>query len=402
LSIKSKRIVSVVMSVVFVLCTAFATSGLTDSQKSQLNKDISALQSESKKIQNEINALKKQKNNQAAVLAAIEKQIANITAQINRCNAEISSINSKIAANKAEINKKNEEIAADKLAFQKRIRALYMSNSNNTAKILLGSESFSEYLQMAQLTASVSARDKQIMNDLKEDIKELEAKNAENEKLLQSQVAIKGTIVEKQSALKAQQSEASALYNSIASEQKQSEQEKASVDSEIKAKQKALEDAIRGASGSYAAFINPNNNVQWPVNGFRSISAGFQSNDSVHKGHHNGIDIAGGGIQGQPIRAMADGIVTIAYNGCSHNYKKSGNCCGNGYGNYCVVNHGTIKGNNYVAYYAHASSITVSVGQKVTQGQVLGYVGTTGWSTGYHLHFGVLKNGSWINPLALF
>ena len=78
----------------------------------------------------------------------------------------------------------------------------------------------------------------------------------------------------------------------------------------------------------------------------------------------------------------------------------------NGYGNYCVVNHGSLKINgntsNYVAYYAHAQKIIVSQGQYVKQGQILGYVGTTGWSTGYHLHFGMLKNGSWINPYPLF
>jgi len=395
-----KRIVSVIMCAVFVVCSAFVTSGLSDSEKNQLNKDIAALQEESNKIQSEINAIKKQKNNQGAVLAAIEKQIANITAQINRCNAEISSINSKIAANKAEIDKKNNEIEADKMAYKKRIRALYMSDSNSTIKILLGSSTFSEFLQMSQLTASVSARDKQIMDDLKAEIKELEAKNAENEQLLASQVAIKSTIAEKEAALRVQENEASKIYNSIAAEQKQTEAEKKSVDNEIRAKQKQLEDSIQGAS--YAAFINPVNNVQWPVNGFRNISAGFQSNDAVHRGRHNGIDIAGGNIAGQPIRAMADGYVTVAYNGCTHNYKKSGNCCGNGYGNYAVVNHGTINGSNYVAYYAHAQRIIVSVGQYVKQGQVLGYVGTTGWSTGYHLHFGVLRNGGWINPMSLF
>ena len=122
--------------------------------------------------------------------------------------------------------------------------------------------------------------------------------------------------------------------------------------------------------------------------------------------NHNGIDISSGGIAGQPIRAVADGYVTLAYNGCSHNYGKYGNCCGNGYGNYCVVNHGTLKiggaSSNYVAYYAHASRVIVSPGQYVKQGDILGYVGTTGWSTGYHLHFGMMKNNYWINPYPLF
>ena len=146
--------------------------------------------------------------------------------------------------------------------------------------------------------------------------------------------------------------------------------------------------------------------MQWPVNGHFYISAHYKSNDAVHKGHHNGMDIAGGNIAGQPIRAVADGYVTLVNNKCTHNYGKRGNCCGNGYGNYATVNHGTLTINgssaNYVAYYAHASKIIVSPGQYVKQGDIIGYVGTTGWSTGYHLHFGLLKNGGWINPYPLF
>ena len=394
------KCISVLLCICFVFGSAFSVLSLTDSEKAKLNSDIAKLQQESKAIQNEINKLKSQKNNQGAVLEAIRKKIANTQAQINRCNAEINSINAKIAANKAEIDAKNAEIASDKLKFQKRIRAIYMSNSASTVKVLLGAENFSEFLQLSQLTASVSARDKAMMEELAAAIEVLNQKNEENQKLIDEQVAVRSTIAAKQAELKSDENEAASIYNSIASEQKQSEAEKAAVEKDIRAMQKKLEDDIKAKN--YASFINPNTGFMWPVNGFRGISAGFQSNDSVHKGHHNGIDIAGGGIAGQPIRAIADGYVTLVSNSCSHNYKKSGNCCGNGYGNYCVVNHGTINGANYVAYYAHAERIIVGNGAHVTQGQILGYVGTTGWSTGYHLHLGIMKNNVWVNPYPLF
>lgn len=394
------RIISVALCLCFVFCSAFSVLSLTDGEKAKLNNDIAKLQQESKAIQSEINELKKQKNNQAAVLEAIRKKIANTQAQINRCNAEINGINEKIRANKAEIDAKNAEIEADKLQFQKRIRAIYMSNSASTVKVLLGAENFSEFLQLSQLTSSVSSRDKAMMEELAEAIKTLNEKNEENQKLLNDQVAVRSTILAKQAELENDENEAASIYNGIASEQKQSESEKAAIESNIRAMQKKLEDDIRARS--YASFINSNTGFMWPVNGFRGISAGFQSNDSVHKGHHNGIDIAGGGIAGQPIRAIADGYVTLVSNSCTHNNKKYSNCCGNGYGNYCVVNHGTIGGANYVAYYAHAERIIVGNGAHVTQGQILGYVGTTGWSTGYHLHLGIMKNNVWVNPYPLF
>ncbi len=387
-----------------IAVTSLSVMALTQKEKDQLNNDIANLKQQASAIQSEINKLKSEKADQGAILAAVRKKIANTQAQIDRCNQEIASINSNINANKAEIAAKEAEIEDDIFEFKKRLSAMYMSNSDNSIQILLGAENFSDFLRLSQFTASMSARDKKLIEALKSEISVLNDKNKENEKLLNDQVAIKSTINEQQRELEAQENEAAAIYNNIAAEQSAEQKDLDAVNAEVKKLQKKLEDDI--ASKQYATFINPNTGLQWPVSGHFNISAHYKSNDAVHKGRHNGMDIAGGGIAGQPIRAVADGYVTLVNNGCSHNYKKYGNCCGNGYGNYCTVNHGSLNINgstsNYVAYYAHASKIIVSNGQYVKQGQILGYVGTTGWSTGYHLHFGMLRNGSWINPYPLF
>lgn len=401
MKISLKRVITIVLCIAMVVTSSLYTAAAS---KDQLNKDIANLKQQASAIQSEINKLKAEKADQGAILAAIRKKIANTQAQIDRCNQEIASINSNINANKAEIAAKEAEIADDILEFKKRLSAMYMSNSDNSIQILLGAENFSDFLRLSQYTASMSARDKKLIEGLKAEIGVLNEKNAENEKLLKEQVSIKATIDEQQSELEAQENDAAAIYNNIAAEQASNQKDVDAINAEIKKLQKQLENQI--ASGNYSTFINPNTGLQWPVSGFFRISAGFQSNDAVHKGHHNGIDIAGGGIAGQPIRAVADGYVTLVHNGCTHNYKKYGNCCGNGYGNYATVNHGTLTVNgssaNYVAYYAHASKIVVSNGQYVKQGDIIGYVGTTGWSTGYHLHFGMLRNGGWINPYPLF
>lgn len=404
MKISLKRVITVILCIAIGVTSTLYTAALTESQRNQLNNDIAELKQEASEIQSEINRLKAEKSDQAAVLDAIHKKIANTQAQIARCNQEISSINATISANKTEIAAKEDEIAADQLAFKKRIRAIYMSNSDSSVQVLLGAEDFAQFLQLAQLTSSVSSHDKRLMEDLKAEIDVLNEKIAQNEELLKQQVSIKNTIAEQQSELESQENEAAAIYNDIAAQQAESQEDVDAINAQVKKLQKQLEDDI--ASKSYTTFINPNTGLQWPVSGFFGISAGFKSNDAVHRGNHNGIDIAGGGINGQPIRAIADGYVTLVNNSCTHNYKKSGNCCGNGYGNYCTINHGTLNINgssaNYVAYYAHASKIIVSNGQYVKQGDIVGYVGTTGWSTGYHLHLGILKNGTWINPYPLF
>ena len=137
----------------------------------------------------------------------------------------------------------------------------------------------------------------------------------------------------------------------------------------------------------------------WPVAGYYGISSPFGQRS---RGFHSGMDISGAGISGRPILAIADGEVYMVNKNWTSAQGYSGYAS---YGNFCAVNHGTmtIKGSSakYVAFYAHATSIIVSVGQKVKQGQVLGYVGTTGNSTGPHLHIGIQKNGSWVNPYPL-
>lgn len=128
------------------------------------------------------------------------------------------------------------------------------------------------------------------------------------------------------------------------------------------------------SSGSVSLGISLIN----PVSGV--ITSRFGSNDSVRSHAHSGLDIAA--PYGTPIKAAASGTVTF-----------SGNA-GDGFGNYVIVSHG----NGVTTVYAHCSSLLVSSGQTVSQGQVIARVGSTGNSTGNHLHLEVRKNGVTYNP----
>ena len=324
--------------------------------------------------------------------------MAVVQKQINACNKQINLINSQIAANKAEIDKNNKQIESSKEGLKKRLRAIYMSNNGSNVQILLGAEDFAEFLQLAQLTAAVSARDKKMIEDMIAQIKALEEKQKVNDKLLEEQVAIKATISEKQAELSSQEKEIQSVIDTIAADKGEVERDNKKVEQELKAMQNAL-NAIVGSAGS-TNVVYKGDQFLWPTPSISKISSYYGPRWGKN---HNGLDISNG-TYGAAVIAIADGVVETYWNSCTHNYGKKPltTCCGNGYGNYITINHGTKDGKTYVAYYAHLGSITVSKGQAVTKGQIVGYVGSTGRSTGAHLHFGILVNKSWVNPLNFY
>ncbi|MDE7389655.1 MAG: M23 family metallopeptidase, partial [Lachnospiraceae bacterium] len=150
---------------------------------------------------------------------------------------------------------------------------------------------------------------------------------------------------------------------------------------------------------SYSEIIDdpqPSAGYMWPVPGHYTLSS--QWNEDRDSYNHGAIDISDGGIMNQAVVAAQSGTVILSNSDCVHNYGKGddGNCgCGGGYGNYMMIDHGDGK----ATLYAHLTSLTVSSGSYVQQGQVIGYVGTTGWSSGPHLHFETRLNGVKYNPM---
>ncbi len=391
------KFVSIVM-ILALTFTAFFANDVGAASKSEIQQEISKLEQESQRLEAEIKGLQGQINKKEELKTAIERKMANVQSQINACNRQIASINSKISANKAEIAENNKEIEADKLAFKKRLRAIYMSNSGSSLQILLGAEDFSDFLQLSQLTSSVSARDKKMIEELVAEIKKLEEKQKENEKLLDEQVKVKATIDAKKAELAEEESKIQSVINSIRGDQAEIKEDNAQVEKELKQMQKELAAILYSSGNSNTNIVYDGKDFLWPTPTVSVISSYYGPRWGRM---HNGIDIANGRCWGDKIIAIADGVVTTYSNSCTHNYGKKPvrNCCGSGYGNYITINHGTKNGRTYVAYYAHMASIVVSKGQRVKKGQIVGYIGSTGRSTGAHLHFGIAVNGAWTNPM---
>jgi murein DD-endopeptidase MepM/ murein hydrolase activator NlpD len=153
---------------------------------------------------------------------------------------------------------------------------------------------------------------------------------------------------------------------------------------------KAMEEAQAEIDAIYAQ-LDPTDDVYeggqllWPaVKGSTYISCDYGWRFSGTD-FHTGIDLTGGGIYGQPILAAASGTVI---------YSQTTYTAGKGYGIYLMIDHGS----GISTLYGHCSALAVTTGDTVTRGQVIAYVGSTGWSTGPHLHFEVRINGTYTSP----
>lgn len=386
-----KRVCSVVLvfAVVFTVCS-FGFSANADAKLDELNR-------ETQKITDEINKLKKEKADQTVIKNALDKQIASLQREIDAYNKVISECKAAIAQSEATIAEKNKEIEQTKEDFKKRIRSIYMSNTNSNVQILLGAESFADFLALSELTQCISAQDKAMVDKIVATIGEINDEIEANKQRQSEQDAAKAYVVEKQNLLNAQVDEVNAVISTI-------NKSTNSANSDLKKLEKEKNEYLQSLLGGEVSSEPFDGVFRWPTPGYTYISAGWQSNDSVHNGHHYGIDIAGGSIRGSAIRASATGKVVESNNSCTHDYKKYSSCgCGHGFGNFVKISHGIYNGKYYNTLYGHMKNTAVSTGAYVASGQVIGYVGCTGWSTGNHLHFAVMQGTSpnnmyYVNP----
>jgi murein DD-endopeptidase MepM/ murein hydrolase activator NlpD len=357
---------------------------------SDYKEQIKDLEDEKKEIEEEIKKLNAEKRDEKAQQTALNKRIDNLQSQINICNNQLNSFDEQIAELEKEIENKGVELENAKYVFRQRLRAIYMSGGLTTTNLsmLLSAENLGDLLSKTELTKSINSYDKALTEKIVKEIDSIEAKRTEIDTLKAEQESIKATLAEKKKELNVQVGEVNDNISDLNSDIKD-------YNSQINKIEKAMkeyEDAIKAAQnvGSDQKY---DGNFKWPLPGYYTITSpyGYRIHPITHKRKfHKGVDISGSNVKGKPIVAAADGIVSIAQ------YNSS-------YGYYVMINHGTADdGKSYVTLYAHMTRYVVKVGQKVTKGQTIGYVGTTGSSTGYHLHFEIRANGNTTNPMSYF
>lgn len=383
---------TVVISLLLCVCLLFSSASVNaaSTSMSELNKQLAELQAEADRINNNINSLKGDIKNASALKNEYNKQLKNLQDQIDACETHISNYQKEIEAIEQDILKSEEEIKATKVLLKQRIRSLIMLG-NNELSILLSNGEFSEYLNAEGLAKRISAYDQAIINEINAHIDEIEIKKQEIDKQKSEMLSVKQTLDAKYSALSKKEDEVNAELSKLYAENKDLQADLDRVNTAKAEFEKIIADLIAGEQGDHNSQYT-GGTFTWPVPGYYKITSYYGNRkdpfDKTSNEFHKGLDISGSGIGGKPIVACASGKVTFAgFNEW-------------GYGNYVVLNHGNnAKGQLLTTHYAHMRSVAVKSGQYVARGQIIGYVGTTGSSTGNHLHLEVRLNGSHTNPL---
>lgn len=372
-----KRIFSALFALMLLLSqTAYAAKSVND-LKSELEtnkKETEKIKKEIKEKQEDKNAATAKINELDIEISGVQDDIDSVQSVINEKQAEIDAANTKISGLNTDIDKTTEKLKA-------RMKVMYEYGSTSYLEILLESKGFSDLFTRIAAIQAIVRHDNSVIDDYENQINELEAAKQIIVSEQEEQIAAKDILTTEQSKLETLRNERSAVVAQLNSDiaaleaaEKQKEKDAASLQSEIS---KAL------SKSSNTVVYKGNGKFGWPSAASTRITS--QYGYRIHpifgtKKLHRGIDI--GAAAGTGVLAAEDGVVlTAGYN--------------NSYGYYITINHG----GGYVTLYAHNSKLLVKSGQSVTRGQVIAKCGSTGNSTGPHIHFEVQINGQLANPL---
>jgi murein DD-endopeptidase MepM/ murein hydrolase activator NlpD len=342
------------------------------SQKNELKQQLSAIAADKNKVLEQKNLLEQRIN-------VIQEEIDNIAQQITKYDNLISVKTEELAENQKQEAKQNE-------LFCQRVRMMEEEGEVSYWSILFNSSSFAELLDRFMMVEEIMEYDNAIMEQLLETRKQIEADKAELEAARKEQEAARKVQQAAKDELKTEENKVEGTLSEInAREDKLQEAHNRlqaaanAMDAEIRQKEKELEKQM-ASSGS---TIVTESGFIWPLSRDKILTSFFgnRRHPITGKKHsHTGIDVSAAG--GTPILSSKSGVVIKStYN--------------NSYGNYVVVSHG----NGQTTLYAHMKSRAAKVGQSVKQGQTIGYVGSTGSSSGNHLHYEIRVNGVRQDPL---
>lgn len=426
---KNKRNTWLKRAAAFVLCAALVlvtgvfptrvqAKSLDDLKKdyNELEKEIEANQKKLENIQNQqasnaekMKLLSSQAEAISSQLDVLNSQLSVLNADIADYDREISALDKKIADAQSKIDKIDADISATQEKISERLRATYMAGSSSWIEILLESDSISSLLLRIQLLASVTENDNKLISKLEKQIEELNAAKAELDKDKKALEEKRSLLVEKKSeldsknkTLSSKQSAYNANYRQISALMTSLDRSSAEYQQELQrqyrkraAFERQIDQFVSGGSQGGDNDYYDNGEMLWPVPYKNSyISAGYGYYDPEGDGTytmHPAIDIV-----------VRENGVNVSY-GKNIIAAQSGKVLVRGYsdvgGNYITIDHG----DGYRTYYGHCSKIIASAGQYVEKGEVIAYIGNTGYVTGPHVHFQVMqvKNGvvNRLNPL---
>ncbi|WP_100065645.1 murein hydrolase activator EnvC family protein [Miniphocaeibacter massiliensis] len=425
MSFSKKKMVALLLLSSVSLTTVSYADTITELENKKSTKESSV-----NELKTSIDELESKKNTLYGEVDGINSEISAIESQISDLKAQISGLESQIAETEAEIASLEADIAENQKEFEERASVMYQNSQVGYLDIVFSSSDVDDLLSKVSTMKFLTEHDKDVINSLKNDKIELDAKKDELDGQKLALEIAKGNLDSKNSELQSAKASKYELINDAIKKQDLTQEEINKLESEIKgldgniskeksaaeakkaeekraAERKATESKQKsqssnsgsssknkGNGSSSSSNVNKESSpsvsndlgsgtLGWPVPSTRRVSSGYGYRIHPISGKssfHMGIDVPA--PLGTPIVAAESGtVISASYSGS--------------YGNLMKVQHD----NGIVTYYAHLSGFRASVGQRVSKGQTIASMGSTGNSTGSHLHFEVRVNGSHTNPL---
>ena len=368
----------------------------------KIEDELGSLKSENADIQAEIDAVRQQytaASNQIQDLVnrknAVDQEIALLHSQILNINQQVIAYGQLIADAQDDMDEESQRLDELNEKHKARIRAMEEGGTVSYWEVLFQASSFTDFLDRMAMIEEIAQSDQRRLEEIQQAADDLSSTQAKMQQELRSLAEAQQTLADSESLLAEKRTESDGLLRSLAAQKEEfelllddSEAKQDALMKEIAQKEKELANAQYEEKLAKLALQgqNPPSNATWitPVSGYTITSAFGMRIHPVYKYAlmHNGIDMAC--PQGTPIYATRAGTVTTA------SYQAGGA------GYYVSINHG----DGFSSIYMHMTNYVVSSGQSVAAGQLIGYVGSTGVSTGPHLHFGVSYAGTYVNPMA--
>lgn len=416
---KFQKIVCIALAVLILgsLVSGALMVMVSAASSKEIEKELIALREEQAELKKQSDALEASiSENQAKTQTLVEKK-ADIDQQMEMSRQTIENLNGQIQSYSLLIAQKQDELEETE-AEEKRLNAQYktrLRSMEETGKIsywsiLFGASSFSDLLDKVNMINEIAESDQLMLEKMADVAAQLADERAELETQMAELEQAKLDLAAQQATLEAQREESNKLilqmaaeYDALSEEYQEYERLEDEMSEQIKKTETDYFNALSREEAARQAELNRQNNNK--VSASASASAGTVTSSTggflyplpyavsitdaygyrIHPlsgtyKWHNGVDFAAG--SGTAIYATKSGTVTSA-------------CYNEAYGNMVTINHA----DGYSSLYGHMTNYTVYAGDYVTQGQIIGYVGSTGWSTGPHLHFTIYYNGADVNPM---
>lgn len=415
---KIVRIISIVLAAVILLSlvsTALivmvhaANSSEIKSKLADLRAKQAEIQKQSDELEKSIAENKSQTKTLVSQKAEIDQEMEMSRQKIENLNEQIQQLNLLIAEKQTELEASVAKEEALQKQYKARLRSMEETGSVSYWSILFRASSFSDLLDRVDMIREIAESDQLMLKQLSAATQAVETERADLEQQKLDLQQTEDALAVEQAELETKRARADTLitqmqaeYASLSDEFLAAEADEAAVREQIKKAETDYFNALAKEQAAAAAAAAAANKTSNSNNSSASSSGGASSGGfafplaystgvtcaygpRVHpingnKSFHYGVDLAAG--MNTEIYATKSGTVTGATYGEANGY-------------YVTINHG----DGYSSIYAHMTNYVVSVGDSVKQGQLIGYVGTTGWSTGPHLHFEILYNGSNVNPM---